>query len=146
MVSVLLTSVSPVCGIFSMTVSIFSEEIFCMVHIIFFMMYIVFLESQCLFTINDIFQGLVTQGEGRLCAFLKPLPLTLCVAHLAHHYYTFSVWFKTKSFFSTNRYPILDTRISVRSFVCHARTTPLISEMGWTGELQSKTKFLILEN
>ena len=26
------------------------------------------------------------------------------------------------------------------------RVPPLISEMGWTGELWSKTKFLILEN
>ena len=47
-------------------------------------------------------------------------------------------------------YPILDTRISfVRSFVRSSVTLvlpPLISEMGWTGELWSKTKFLILEN
>ena len=28
----------------------------------------------------------------------------------------------------------------------NACTTPLISELGWTGELWSKTKFLILEN
>ena len=50
-------------------------------------------------------------------------------------------------------YPILDTRISfvlrpssfVRSSV-RLRGPPLDSEMGWTGELWSKTKFLILEN
>ena len=30
--------------------------------------------------------------------------------------------------------------------LCHAQATPLDSEMGWTGELWSKTKFLILEN
>ena len=30
--------------------------------------------------------------------------------------------------------------------LCHAQGTPPNSAMGWTGELWSKTKFLILEN
>ena len=44
--------------------------------------------------------------------------------------------------------PILDTRISASSFSFSVtlRVPPLYSEMGWTGELWSKTKFLILEN
>ena len=45
------------------------------------------------------------------------------------------------------KYPILDTRISCCcSFSVTLRRPPLDSEMGWTGELWSKTKFLILEN
>ena len=47
-------------------------------------------------------------------------------------------------------YPILDTRISFSSsfsfFSVTLRLPPLNSEMGGTGELWSKTKFLILEN
>ena len=46
-------------------------------------------------------------------------------------------------------HPILDTRISFSSFSFSSvmlRGPPLDSEMGWTGELWSKTKFLILEN
>ena len=39
-------------------------------------------------------------------------------------------------------YPILDTRISVCPFVCHAQTTPPDFEMGWTEELWSKTNLL----
>ena len=44
--------------------------------------------------------------------------------------------------------PILDTRISASSSFSSVtlRGPPLDSEMGWTGELWSKTKFLILEN
>ena len=44
-------------------------------------------------------------------------------------------------------YPILDTRISfVRSSSVRLTVPPLDSEIGWTGELWSKTKLLILEN
>ena len=46
-------------------------------------------------------------------------------------------------------YPILDTRISVRSFVrpfVTLRGPPLDSETGWTGELWSNPVLLILEN
>ena len=43
--------------------------------------------------------------------------------------------------------PILDTRISSFSFYSVTlRGPPLISEMGWTGELWSTTKFIIMEN
>ena len=45
--------------------------------------------------------------------------------------------------------PILDTRISVRSYVCLCvtlRGPPLKSETGWTGELWSNPVLLILEN
>ena len=44
-------------------------------------------------------------------------------------------------------HPILDTRISfIHPSSITLRLPPLDSEMGWTGELWSKTKFLILEN
>ena len=46
-------------------------------------------------------------------------------------------------------HPILDTRISVRSYVrvcVTLRVPPLDSETGWTGELWSNPVLLILEN
>ena len=52
--------------------------------------------------------------------------------------------------FVIHTYPILDTRISVRSdFVRRhgcAMLPPLDSETGWTGELWSNRVLLILEN
>ena len=37
---------------------------------------------------------------------------------------------------------ILDIRISVCPFVCHAQGTPMDSEMGWAGVLWSKSNVL----
>ena len=46
-----------------------------------------------------------------------------------------------------NNNPILDKRIFVlRPCSVTLVLPPLDSEMGWTGELWSKTKFIILEN
>ena len=54
---------------------------------------------------------------------------------------------------TAHRYPILDTRISVRMCVCvyvcvcvTLRGPPLDSETGWTGELWSNPVLLILQN
>ena len=55
---------------------------------------------------------------------------------------------KDKCISGETSYPILDSRISVLLLLRPSRSgyPPANSATGWTGELWSKTKFLILEN
>ena len=64
----------------------------------------------------------------------------------------FSEFIGPTQMITDNRWhPILERRIPVLLLLlllllCHAQGTPPNSATGWTGELWSKTKFLILEN
>ena len=59
----------------------------------------------------------------------------------------FRIFFLPISHWVEENYPILDTRISVHPDSSVTLVVPpLDSEMGWTGELWSNCKFLILEN
>ena len=87
-------------------------------------------------------------------SYLSQVAQERVLLHLLHYLYLTRIKQHSLVLFwalagTDNRYPILDTRISFSSFSFSSvtlRPPPLDSETGWTGELWSKTKFLILEN